>query len=462
MNEKLRFVYSHCPGPIRSLGASLYGLWLQSWRYGPETEDLIEEALERETWPQEKWKAWQQQKLSYVLDYAAKRVPYYREHWTDRRRRGDRVSWEYLENWPFLTKESVLNNPKAFLSDSCNPNRMFHDHTGGTTGTPLNLWISKKAMRAWHAMFEARGRRWNDVSRHKNWATLGGQTVAGPNVESPPFWVWNKPMNQLYLSANHVSQANTPYYLESLRKYRVTHVLGYSSSLYVLAHEALSLGIPIPRVKTIITMAEPLLPYHRKALAEAFGAEVRETYGMSELVAMATECSSGRLHLWPEVGLLEVISDTGNGPVESGDAGRFVCTSLLNTEMPLIRYVVGDRGRLFRHSESCGCCRNLPMIAAVEGRTNDMLIGRNGRRVYWVNPIFYDLPIREAQVVQDRIDHVTIRYVATSGFERGTEREIFRRLRLRMGDVNVAFEQLTEIPRGQNGKFRAVICNVSS
>jgi len=60
---------------------------------------------------------------------------------------------------------------------------------------------------------------------------------------------------------------------------------------------------------------------------------------MAEIVAAASECESGKLHLWPEVGWVEILEN--NQPVPNGTAGDLVCTGLLNRDMPLIRYRVG-------------------------------------------------------------------------------------------------------------------------
>jgi len=49
--NRMQLKVFHClPGPLRSAAASLHGLRLRSWRYGPETERLVREAIERETW----------------------------------------------------------------------------------------------------------------------------------------------------------------------------------------------------------------------------------------------------------------------------------------------------------------------------------------------------------------------------------------------------------------------------
>ena len=460
MKELLLKTYHRLPAPLRSVAASMRGLSLRSWRYGPETERLIHEALEREHWSPEQWKTWQEGRLAYVLHRAATQVRYYREQWAARRRRGDKASWEYLENWPLLEKETLRENPKAFVADDCDIRNMYKDHTAGTTGTPLDLWLSRATVRAWFALFEVRTRRWNGVSRAEHWATLGGQPVIPADTCHPPFWVWNAPMNQLYLSANHISRRNVAAYIDALSRYGITHMLAYSASASVLAREALDLGLSIAGLRLVITIAEPLTPWQRATLRLGLGCEVRESYGMGEIVAAATECPAGTLHLWPEVGWLEVLSDAEDIPLPCGTSGRLICTSLLNADMPLIRYTVGDRGRIAAEEISCKCGRTLPSLSGVEGRTNDLLITRDGRRVYWLNPIFYGLPLREGQIIQETLERIRIRYVPAPAFTHKDERLIIERLLARMGAVEVLLEQIDEVPRAANGKFRAVICKL--
>ena len=60
----------------------------------------------------------------------------------------------------------------------------------------------------------------------------------------PPFWVWNASMNQLYLSAMHIAPWSVGAYLDVIREYQLKLLLGYSSSLYLLAVAAKDLGGP--------------------------------------------------------------------------------------------------------------------------------------------------------------------------------------------------------------------------
>ena len=219
---------------------------------------------------------------------------------------------------------------------------MFHEHTSGTTGKSLDLWCSQKTVRSWYALFEARCRIWHSVDRHDRWGILGGQMITPAGQRQPPFWVWNAGLKQLYLSSYHLAPDLIPHYIEAIQRYRVSYLLGYTSALYALAQGVLLLGRRDVKMRVAISNAEPLYEYQRQTIEVAFNCRVRETYGMAEIVAAAGECEAGRMHIWPEAGRIETL-DNGQ-PAEPGTPGDLVCTSLINSDMPLVRYRVGDRG----------------------------------------------------------------------------------------------------------------------
>jgi phenylacetate-CoA ligase len=456
---RLSYMYQRMPAPLRSTAATIRGLQLRYWYYGPETERLVSEAREREHWCEEQWRTWQDARLADLLRRAATKVPHYRDYWEARRRRGDRASWEYLENWPVLEKEALRSSPQNFLAEDARPKQMFFLHTSGTSGKPLNLWSSRDTLHSWYGLLEARSRLWYGVTRRDRWARLGGQLVTSVHQRKPPFWVWNAALNQLYMSSYHLAPDLVPYYLEALQKYRVKYLLGYTSSLYELAQGALQLGRRDLRMTVVTTIAEPVFDYQKQAIAEAFGCPVRETYGMTEMAAAASECDAGALHIWPEVGNIEVFES--NTPVSHSTSGDLVCTGLLNADMPLIRYRVGDRGALMAAGKPCVCGRSLPRLESLEGRVDDVLYTSDGRHVGRLDPVFKSqLPIHEAQIIQEALNQVRVRYVPTIDFTTESGRSITQRLQERMGNVEVILERADKIPRGANGKFRAVICNL--
>jgi phenylacetate-CoA ligase len=457
MHSALLRRYHQLPPVLRSAVATVRGGYLRAWRSGRDFDDLRDEFLARESWDTGDWNRWREERLGFVLHRAATRVPFYRQRWSERRRRGDRASWEQLENWPILEKESLRANPRAFVADDCSTARMFRDHTSGTTGKSLDIWLTRRTVRAWYALNEARARVWYGVDRRDRWAIFGGQLVAPASQEAPPFWVWNAALKQLYMSSYHLSPRHVSAYLDALRRREVRYVLGYPSALYSIAREVVARGLRAPQLAVAIANAEPLMAHQRVAIERAFHCRVRETYGMSEVVAAASECEHHRMHLWPEVGWLEVFN--ADEPMPMGSVGDFVATGLFNADMPLVRYRLGDRGAIGDDSARCRCGRSLPVLASLEGRSDDVLYTPDGREVGRMDPVFKSsLPIREAQIVQERLDSIRVRFVPAERYTPEDGESLAERIRERLGPVEVVLEECDRIPRTSNGKFRAVIC----
>jgi phenylacetate-CoA ligase len=306
---------------------------------------------------------------------------------------------------------------------------------------------------------ETRWHHWYQVSRQDRWAMLGGQLVTSALHSRPPFWVWNRAMNQLYMSSYHLAPDLVPYYLEALKRFRIQYLWGYTSALHVLAQEVLRIGRNDLKLKVAITNAEPIYAHQRKEIGEAFQCPVRETYGMSEMVAAASECQCGHLHVWPEAGRLEIWHEAAKGA--DGLCGDLLCTGLLNADMPLIRYRVGDRvtGPIEFSSCECGC--RLPILGGIEGRTDDVLFTADGRRIGRLDPVFKShLSVREAQIEQETLERIRVRYVPAPGFTSTDAKSIVARLQARLGPVQVVLEPVPQVPRTANGKFRAVICSL--
>ena len=449
-------LFHKAPYPARVLAASARGAQLRRWRYSRGSEALVEEALARDRWPLERWETWQSQRVAEVLRRAATSVPYYRDHWATR----DDGNPEQLRDWPLLGKEVLRQGTRRFVSEASR-GRLFEDHTSGTSGTPLTVYLTRPTVRAWYALHEARTRRWHGVSRHDRWAMLGGQLVAPPVASKPPFWVWNAGLRQLYLSAYHLTPATVGAYLDAMRRHRVVHMLGYPSAMAELARLALEHGLEGPGLRVVVTNAEPLLDHQREVIGRAFGCPVRATYGMSEAVLAASECEHGRLHMWPEVGMAEALDDDG-APVPAGVPGRLAATGLLNVDTMLVRYLVGDTVTIESDDAGCPCGRSLPVLRSVEGRTDDLVTTVDGRRVGRLDPVFKsDLPIERAQIVQEARDRFVVKVVPSPAFTAADGETIADRLRARVGPVAVDIETVDDIPLDANGKFRAVISRVS-
>lgn len=442
---------------MRSAVAGWHGRRLNQWRYGPETESIVQAALERDHWSREQLEQWQQDRLSHILNRAATRVPFYREMWEKRRRNGDRRSFERLENWPILEKETVRKHGPELVADDCDRRRMLVERTSGSTGAPLAFWRSRRTVRQRYGLYLARHRNWYGVSLEDSWGMAGGRQIVSRDRGRPPYWVWNAAMRQLYISSYHLAPEQARESLLAMRKYGCRYLWGYSSSINALALAALKFPEAAPTDLVVaMSNAEPLLPGQRENVKAAFSCPARESYGQVELVAGAGECEHGGLHVFPELGLIETVDDddlpSANAP------GHLIATSLLDEDMPLIRYRNGDRGAVPDTSVACGCGRGLPLLNGLEGRQDDLLYSLDGRPVGRMDPVFKaELAIREAQIVQFPARDIVVRVVPAPTYSSADEELLTREIQARLGSVPVRFEQVDCIPRTANGKFRAVV-----
>ncbi len=451
----LKALFATLPPSLQSVAASVYGYRMQALRYGRETEDLVGEALERETWSAERWAARRGERLASLLHHAATKVPYYREHWGRRRRSGDGASWDRLENWPILSKQEVRDDPQAFLAEGRRSGRLFESSTSGSTGTPLRVWHSRAMLVSWYALYEARIRRWNGLSMRDRWANLGGRKVVPGGRRRPPYWVWNRGMHQLYMSTYHISPESAEWYLTAIRRYGIGYAVGYAHAMYSLATLAGERALEVPTLRVAINNAEPFYAFQREEIGRAFGCPVRDTYGQAEIVCGASECESGAMHLWPEVGVVEWRRDGSDEPPAPGEAGRMICTGLLNPDMPLVRYDVGDRSVPAEPGASCDCGRSLPLVRSFEGRNFDLMLSPDGAIVGGLDAIFHaGLPMREAQIVQETLFRFRVKVVPAPGFGDQHRDDLVREIRSRIGqNLDVVVETVEAIPRTRAGKF---------
>ena len=124
--------------------------------------------------------------------------------------------------------------------------------------------------------------------------------------------------------------------------------MGMSSYGLHLANLADAQGIDlgINSVRTVMCSAEPLSDTKRAKLERAWGARVRDTFGMTEAGMMGCEDDAvpGQgFRVWSDLYFLEVLDQTTMQPVAEGETGVLVVTPLCtNNVTPFLRWNAGD------------------------------------------------------------------------------------------------------------------------
>lgn len=448
-------LYRKLPIRIQETALSLYARYLETIYYNETYLTWKQWLATRQNWVPSHMEKWKGERLRYILEVASKRVPFYKECYKE-------VCWETVQSdmdlgiLPILDKQMVRHNEYAFLAKDLDKRSLWSEKTSGTTGTALTIYWSKEMAAKWWAIVEVMVRHVAGVGQAMPRATMGGRPLMKGETDHPPFWRYNRRWKQLYLSSYHVSARTSPFYIDALKKYGCEWIYGYGSTIAALAEDAANAGIEPPRLRSIIVSGDTLLPPLRRSIEGYFGCKCYDHYGQSEGVAMAMECGYGRMHVIPQVGIIEILKDDGSrcGP---GDIGQVVATSLLNDAMPLVRYRTGDYATWSVERE-CPCGNPNPIIGKIEGRVDDYLVTPDGRRIGRLSTALKRCPtIHSAQIVQDKPGHAYLLIRPGKGYKSEHGATVRADILERIGRFGVDIVEVPAIPKTPQGKAVLVI-----
>ena len=123
--------------------------------------------------------------------------------------------------------------------------------------------------------------------------------------------------------------------------------------------------------------AEPWSESMRAEIEQTWDMLATDVYGLSEIIGpgVSQECTyKDGLHLFSDVFYPEIIDPDTGLPVEEGQAGELVITTLTKQAIPLIRYRTRDIVTMT--TEPCKCGRTSPRTSKIKGRTDDMIVVR--------------------------------------------------------------------------------------
>ncbi len=404
------------------------------------------------------------ERLNALLRHAVANVPYYREQ--------PRARGSNLTDFPILTKAIVRERFTDLMTDPLRaeyktgkPRRRYswvEVKTGGSTGEPTRVIHDRE--------FRDRGR----ASR------LFSQQLCGFPLGTPYFMLWgsmreitaardswtkrvmNLLLNVRTLNAFQMTDAKMTDYLRLINESPAEHMMAYVDACDQLAQFVLDGSRRAKPLRSVMACAGTVTDAARERIEQAFSTRVRNKYGSRDCTDMACECAAGRLHIYSHHVRLEVVDADGQ-PAPPGNSGRILVTLLGNHSFPMIRYEIGDQGRL--DSGGCDCGLPFPTLQAVEGRSLEFIRDTSGG---FVTPIYLRHLIG---VVHNPVGHLRRFQLTQSeprryelllevgaqnwpGFHDKTWPQIERDLRAVLGaDAVIESQRVESIPESASGKF---------
>lgn len=289
---------------------------------------------------------------------------------------------------PVLNK-SFINAHRSALMNPHYRGRKFRKKTGGSTGEPLVYYTGPDSQsHLWAGLFlawEAAGYRLGEPV-----AFLSGSSLYGNGYKQR---VYYRLLNVGLMSAFDLSPSRLTMYGAALRHGNYRLLYGYASAIHRVARHYLESGKRLDTaLRAVVCTAEMLTPAMRADIESAFGVPCFNQYGCHDAGISAFECEER--NGW------HLISTRCHPEIMSG--GRLISTDLANRVMFMPRYDTGDLVQM--SGRRCNCGRSLPLIDAVLGRQNDVVVDDKGGAVHssFFSILFREDPrIRAFQVVFD-------------------------------------------------------------
>ena len=353
-------------------------------------------------------------KFKYLVEHVNKYIPFYRDFL---KKNGlapdDFQKIEDVKRFPIIDKRLLQENYDKFLPFNVDKNSLLHRTTGGSTGTPLTVYVNpdfnaRDAANTQHYM-QVFGL---DIFKYKS-IRLYGDRIPEDLLKKDTYWylVENR---KLVMSCYHINKNTIKTYMDKIDDFRPMYIHTRPSSILPLVNymnfENLVLKNPI---RYIICDGEYLTEGQRRKIENAFQGRVINIYGHTEGCVVAHPCpKSDNLHFMPQVGIMEFLDSDSRGVTKEGEKGEIIATGFNNLMFPLIRYRTRDIGIM--GTEGCACGRSYKSLRSIEGRTQDYVVDRHANLVPLAPAVFNynDMDwrgIREFKVFQEKEGRLTLK-----------------------------------------------------
>lgn len=275
-----------------------------------------------------------------------------------------------LEDLPLTTKEDIrATAPFGTLAVPMRQIAQYHE-SFGTTGTPTPSWFTAEDM-------ETGGQQLLQSGVHLSADDV--VLIRFPYALALPAHLMQRAALHVGATVVPASSRNlvTSYtrVLQLMQKLHVSVLAALPREVELLAETARLLGIDLqrdfPHLRAICVAGELVVEGRRNYLQQDWKVPVYNFYGSTETANIATTCTEGVLHIAEEDFYVEVLDENLSEPVQWGQRGRAVVTTLSHQGSPLLRY--DNRDIISVQQGICACGRTGRQLTHY-GRLDDRLL----------------------------------------------------------------------------------------
>ncbi|MQL52679.1 AMP-binding protein [Desulfofundulus thermobenzoicus] len=315
--------------------------------------------------------ALQLERLKETLHRVYRRVPFYRHLFEAHGvKPEDLQSLSDIRRFPFTTKAALRDNyPYGLFAVPLKEVVRLHA-SSGTTGKPIVVGYTRKDLETWTEL----------VARMVTQAGVTSEDVVqitfGYGLFTGAFGL-HYGLERVGATIVPASVGNTEKQIMLMQDFGTTALVGTPSYALHLGETARAMGIDPRSLKVRLGLfgSEAWSEQMRAELEAMWGMKATDNYGLSEVMGpgVCGECTvAPGMHISEDHFLVEIIDPETGEPMEYGQEGEVVITTLTKEAFPVVRYRTRDISVI--NPEPCPCGRTTARLRKVVGRTDDMLI----------------------------------------------------------------------------------------
>lgn len=315
----------------------------------------------------------QGEKLRKIVAHAYSNSPFYKQRLDEHGvHPSDIKTIDDIVKLPFTVKQDLRDNyPFGLMAVPMSDIIRLHA-SSGTTGKPIVVGYTRTDLDNWSEAvarcLTAFGLGKNDlVQISYGYGLFTGGLGAHAGVQ------------KIGATVIPTSSGNTQKQMQLMQDFGTTALACTPSYAMYMSDELQKAGITLDRLKLRVGIfgAEPWTEAMRQELQKKLGVKAYDIYGLTEIsgpgVGGECECQCGT-HIWEDLYYPEIIDPVTLKPVEPGQKGELVFTTLDKWGMPMLRYRTRDLTTL--NYEKCDCGRTCVRMGKIMGRSDDMMIVR--------------------------------------------------------------------------------------
>ncbi len=306
-------------------------------------------------------------RIKHLVCYAYKNIEFYHLKY---KREGvapqDINNLSDLKYLPVVTKDELIDSFPNSCVDLLNfkKENLFATRSSGSSGKVVKLLYDR------NAVFE------DTIHGVRQWSIQSNNRYCKKDkvamIYTCPWWFGN--INKNFRSYFISSLLSVKEIVSVLYKIKPEIISCYPSVLNSIAQYLSNLS----NLYLIVVHSEQSTQEQRNDWSKITKVPVLDEYSSEEATRISLQFPCGKYHICEDTVHVETISNCSM-KMESHNKGEAVITNLLNTAMPIIRYVQGD---IISLSESkCSCGANWSVIESLHGRTNDSFVTKYGKLI---------------------------------------------------------------------------------